>query len=216
VGDVRNFGLAAPVGDEFYYPVSQAPHYGYAGSNLALGMVLVIPAADSIDPETLIGPLRPRIAAIDSSVPLSRVNPWFHLIADSIGDRRLNLWFVGSFAIVALILAAMGLYSVISYGVAQRTREIAVRAALGAQRLDIFRLVLGEATKLMGIGIAAGLFAAFCLTHLMQGLIYGVGTADPLTFLGVIALLLLIGLTANYLPAHRAMNINPTMALREE
>jgi putative ABC transport system permease protein len=216
VGDVRNFGLAAPIGDEFYYPVSQAPHYGDAGSNIALGMVLVIRATDSIDPETLVGPLRQKIAEIDPSVPLSRINTWSHLIADSVGDRRLNLWFVGSFAIVALILAAMGLYSVISYGVAQRTREIAVRAALGARRFDIFRLVLGEATKLMGIGIAAGLLAAFCLTHLIQGLIYGVGTADPLTFLGVVALLLLIGLIANYLPAHRAMNINPTMALREE
>jgi putative ABC transport system permease protein len=216
VSDVHNFGLAAPVRDEFYYPVSQAPHYGDAGSNDALGMVLVIRAEDSIDPETLIGPLRQRIAEIDSTVPLSRINTWSQLIADSIGDRRLNLWFVGSFAIVALILAALGLYSVISYGVAQRTREIAVRAALGAQRLDIFRLVLGEATKLMAIGIGAGLFASFCLTHLMQGFVYGVGTADPQTFLGVITLLVLIGLVANYLPAQRAMNINPTMALREE
>ena len=216
VGDVHHFGLAAPVRDEFYYPISQAPHYGDAGSNVALGMVMVIRAADSIDPETLIGPLRQRMAEIDSAVPLSRVSTWSQLIADSIGDRRLNLWFVGSFAVAALLLAAMGLYSVISYGVAQRTREIAVRAALGARRLDIFRLVSGEATKLMGIGIAAGLFAAFCLTRLMQGLVYGVGTADPPTFLGVIVLLVLIGLVANYLPAHRAMNINPTMALREE
>lgn len=216
VGDVHNFGLAAPVRDEFYYPVSQAPHYGEAGSNNALDMVLVIRASDSINPETLIGPLRQKIAEIDSAVPLFRVSAWSQLIADSIGDRRLNLWFVGSFALVALLLAAMGLYSVISYGVAQRTREIAVRAALGARRLDILRLVLGEASKLMGVGIAAGLFASFCLTHLMQGLIYGVGTADPQTFLGVVTLLVLIGLIANYLPAHRAMNINPTMALREE
>src|SRR5258708_38855758 len=156
VGDVHNFGLSAPVGDEFYFPVSQAPHYGDVGSNIALGMVLVIRATDSIDPETLTSSLRQRIAEIDSNVPLSRVNTWSHLIADSIGDRRLNLWFVGSFAIVALILAAMGLYSVISYGVAQRTREIAVRAALGAQRLDIFRLVVGEATELTAIVIAAG------------------------------------------------------------
>jgi putative ABC transport system permease protein len=110
----------------------------------------------------------------------------------------------------------MGLYSVISYGVAQRAHEIAVRAALGAQRLDVFRLVLGEATKLMGIGVGSGLVASFCLMHLMQGFVYGVGTADPQTFLGVILLLVLIGFVANYLPAHRAMNINPTMALREE
>ena len=216
VGDVHSFGLAAPVGDEFYFPVNQAPHYGDAGSNIALGMVLVMRATDSIDPETLTSSLRQRIAEIDSNVPLSRINTWSQLIADSIGDRRLNRWFVGSFAIVALILAAMGLYSVISYGVAQLAREIAVRAALGAQRLDIFRLVLGEATKLMGIGIAAGLFAAFCLTHLMQGFVYGVGTADPRTFLGVILLLVLSGFIANYLPAHRAMQINFTMALREE
>jgi putative ABC transport system permease protein len=216
VGDTRNFGLAAPVRDEFYYPVSQAPHYGEAGSNLALGMALVIRAADSIDPETLITPLRQSIAEIDSAVPLHRVGTWSQLIADSIADRRLNLWFVGSFAVAALLLAAMGLYSVISYGVAQRTREIAVRAALGARRFEIFHLVLTETAKLMGIGIAAGLFASFCLTHLLQGLLYGVGTTDPQTFLGVILVLGLIGLLANYLPARRAMNLNPTLALREE
>jgi putative ABC transport system permease protein len=216
VGDVHHFGLAAPVRDEFYYSVNEAPGFGAPGASLAQGMVLVIRAADSIDPETLIGPLRQNIKEIDSAVPLSRISLWSRLISDSVGDRRLNLWFVGSFASVALILAAMGLYSVISYGVAQRTREIAVRAALGARRFDIFRLVLSEATRLMGIGIAAGLFASFCLTHLMQGLVYGVGTADPQTFIGVIVLLLLIGLIANYLPAHRAMNINPTIALRED
>lgn len=219
VGDVHHFGLAAPVRDEFYFSVNQAPSWssqGEPGASIAQGMVLVIRATDSIDPETLISPLRQKIAEIDPAVPLFRVNIWSQLIADSIGDRRLNLWFVGSFALVALLLAAMGLYSVISYGVAQRAREIAVRAALGAQRLDVFRLVLGEATKLMGIGVGFGLVASFCLMHLMQGFVYGVGTADPQTFLGVILLLMLIGFVANYLPAHRAMNINPTLALREE
>jgi putative ABC transport system permease protein len=216
VGDVHQFGLAAPVRDEYYYPVSQAPHYGLGGTSIALGMVLVVRAADPIDPETLIGSLRQKIAEIDPTVPLSRVSAWSRLIADSIGDRRLNLWLVGSFALVALILAAMGLYSVISYGVAQRTREIAVRAALGARRFDICRLVLGQATKLMTIGITAGMVTALCLTHLLQGLLYGVGTTDPQTFIGVIVLLVLIALIANYLPVRRAMNINPTVALREE
>jgi putative ABC transport system permease protein len=216
VGDVHHFGLPAPVRDEFYYSANEAPGYGAPGASLAQGMVLVLRAEDSVDPQTLVGPLRQKIKEIDTAVPLSRVTLWSQLISDSIGDRRLSLWFVGSFALVALGLAAMGLYSVISYGVAQRTREIAVRAALGARRLDIFRLILAEATQLMAIGIGDGLFASLFLTRLMQGLVYGVGTADPQTFLGVIVLLVLIGLIANYVPAHRAMNINPTMALREE
>ena len=147
VGDVHHFGLTAPVRDEFYYPVSQAPHYGLGGSNLALGMVLVVRAADSIDPETLVNPIRQEIAEIDPMVPLDRVKPWSQLIAESIGDRSLNLCFVGSFAVVALILAAMGIYSVISYGVAQRTREIAVRAAIGAQRRDIVLPAFGPSRK---------------------------------------------------------------------
>ena len=216
VGDVHHFGLTAPVRDEFYYPLNQAPHYGLGGSNLALNMVLVVHAADSIDPETLISAVRQKIAEIDPMVPLSRVKPWSQLIADSIGDRTLNLWFVGGFAVVALILAAMGIYSVISYGVTQRTREIAVRAAIGARRRDLFYLLLIQAGKLIGLGIAAGLFAAVCLTQLMQGLLYGVRATDPETFLAVILLLVAVGLLANYLPARRAMNIDPVTALRQE
>jgi putative ABC transport system permease protein len=216
VGDVHHFGLTAPVRDEFYYPVSQAPHYGLGGLNLALGMVLVVRAADSIDPATLVNPIRQKIAEIDPMVPLDRVKPWSQLIAESIGDRSLNLCFVGSFAVVALILAAMGIYSVISYGVAQRTREIAVRAAIGAQRRDLFFLLLVQAGKLIGLGIAVGLFAAVCLTQLIQGLLYGVRATDPETFLGVIFLLIAVGLLANYLPARRAMNIDPVTALRQE
>jgi putative ABC transport system permease protein len=179
-------------------------------------MVLVVRAADQIDPQTLINAVRQKIAEIDPMVPLSRVKPWSQLIADSIGDRSLNLLFVGSFAVVALILAAMGIYSVISYGVAQRTREIAVRAAIGAQRRDLFCLLLVQAGKLIGVGIAAGLFAAVCLTQLLQGLLYGVGATDPETFLAVILLLVAVGLLANYLPARRAMKIDPVTALRQE
>lgn len=216
VGDVHHFGLTAPVRDEFYYPVSQAPHYGIGGSNLALNMVLVVHAANAFDPESLIHAVRQKIAEIDPMVPLSRVKRWSRLIAESIGDRSLNLWFVGSFAVVALILAAMGIYSVISYGVTQRTREIAVRAAIGAQRRDLFYLLLVQAGKLIGVGIAAGLFAAVCLTQWMQGLLYGIAASDPATFLGVIILLAAVGLLANYLPARRAMNIDPVTALKQE
>jgi putative ABC transport system permease protein len=216
VGDVRQFGLTAPSRDEFYFPVSQSPHYGLGGVNLALGMDLVIRVADSIDPKTLAGPLRQNIAGIDPTVPVSRVTTWSELIAESFGDRKLHLWFVGGFAVVALVLAATGIYSVISYGVAQRTREIAVRAAIGAQRFDLFRLLLAEALKLISVGVGVGLLAAICLMQLMQGLLYGVGAADPQTFVGVIVLLVGVGLLANYLPARRAMRIDPVVALRQE
>ena len=179
-------------------------------------MVLVIRAADSIDPTTLASYLRQNIAEIDPTVPVSRVKVWSELIADSFGDRQLNLWFVGTFAVVALMLAAMGIYSVISYGVAQRTREIAVRAAVGAQRSDVFRLLLIEAAKLIGVGIGVGLLVALCLMQLMQGLLYGVGATDPQTFFGVIVILMGVGLLANYLPTRRAMKIDPVIALRQE
>jgi putative ABC transport system permease protein len=216
VGDVHHFGLTAPVRDEYYYPVSQAPHFGEGGGNLALGMVLVVNVAEPIDPNAIIGPLQQTITEIDPTVPISRIKTWSQLIADSIGDRKLNLWFVGSFAVVALVLAAMGIYSVISFGVAQRTREMAVRTAVGAQRSDLFYLLLVQAGKLIGCGIVVGLFAALCLTQLMQGLLYGVGATDPQTFLGVIILLVIVGLFANYLPARRAMKIDPVIALRQE
>jgi putative ABC transport system permease protein len=216
VGDVRQFGLTAPTRDEFYFPVSQSPHYGLGGVNLALGMVVVIRAVDSIDPTTLASSLRQSIAEIDPTVPVSRVKIWSELIVDSFGDRQLNLWFVGTFAAVALILAAMGIYSVISYGVAQRTREIAVRTAVGAQRSDVFRLLLVDAAKVIGVGIGLGLLVALGLMQLMQGLLYGVGAADPQTFFSVIAILMGVGLLANYLPTRRAMKIDPVIALKQE
>jgi putative ABC transport system permease protein len=216
VGDVRQFGLTAPTRDEFYFPISQSPHYGLGGVNLALGMVVVIRAVDSIDPITLASSLRQNIAEIDPTVPVSRVKIWSELIADSFGDRQLNLWFVGTFAVVALMLAAMGIYSVISYGVAQRTREIAVRTAVGAQRSDVFRLLLVDAAKLIGVGIGVGLLVALCLMQLMQGLLYGVGATDPQTFCGVIAILMGVGMLANYLPTRRAMKIDPVIALKQE
>jgi len=216
VGDVRQFGLTAPTRDEFYFPVSQSPHYGLGGVNLAVGMDLVVQVADSIDPATLASALRQNIAEIDPMVSVSRVHPWSELISDSFGDRKLHLWFVGAFAVVALMLAAMGIYSVISFGVAQRTREIAVRAAIGAQRFDLFRLLLVEAVKLLSVGIGVGLVAAIGLTQLMQGLLYGVEATDPQTFMAVIAILVGVGLLANYVPARRAMRIDPVIALRQE
>jgi len=114
-----------------------------------------------------------------------------------------------------MVLSAIGLYSVISYGVTQRRREIAVRSALGAGGLEIFRFILVRAIRLIALGIIIGLFASFCVGGLLQSLLYGVTPVDPETLLGVSFLLLSIGLLANYFPARRAMRISPTAALRE-
>ena len=215
VGDVHHFGLGAPVRDEYYYPLSQSPHYGVGGTSDALEMALVLRARDGVKAGTLAPILHQAVAQTDSTVALSRVSVWSELISDSLGDRRLDLWLVGTFALVTLALSAIGLYSVISYGVTQRSREIAVRAALGASRLEIFRLILVRALRLMALGIIIGLFASFCVCGLLQSLLYGVTPVDPQTLLGVSGLLLAISLIANYFPAQRAMRINPTTVLRE-
>ena len=215
VGDVHHFGLGAPVRDEYYYPLSQSPHYGVGGTSDALEMALALRAKDGVDPATLVSVLHQIVAQTDSTVALSRVSVWSQLIADSIGDRRLDLWLVGAFALATMMLAAIGLYSVISYGVTQRSREIAVRSALGASRLEIFRFILLRAVRLIALGIIIGLFASFCICGLLQSLLYGVTPVDPETLFGVSLLLLAISLLANYFPAQRATRISPTAALRE-
>jgi len=215
VGDVHHFGLGAPVRDEYYYPLSQSPHYGVGGTSDALETVLVVRAKNGVSPASLVPILHQIVAQTDATVALSRVSVWSQLIADSIGDRRLDLWLVGAFALTTMILSAIGLYSVVSYGVTQRSREIAVRSALGASRFEILRFVLLRAARLMAVGIIIGLCASFCVCGLLQSLLYGVAPADPETLFGVSLLLLSIGLIANYLPARRAMRISPTVALRE-
>ena len=138
------------------------------------------------------------------------------VVSRSMADRRLMASLLAGFAGLALALAAVGIYGVTAYGVAQRTREIGVRMALGAQRGHVFRLIIGGGMKLVLIGVAVGLCVALGLTRLLSSLLYGVGASDPLTFAGVILLLGAVALAANYLPARRATRIDPMMALREE
>jgi putative ABC transport system permease protein len=215
VGDVSPQRLGEPTRDEFYFPVAQSPTSG-PGESWAQNMVLVVRANDSIDPLTLVAPIRRATAEVDPQIPLSRVSLWSTLIADSVGDRRANLWMIGSFAAVALLLAAIGLYGLISYGVLQRTREIGVRMAFGAQRFDVLRMILTDGTRLVLAGVAIGAVVSIGLTRLMQSLLYGIGATDPVTFAGVIVLLMLVSPVANYLSTRRAMKINPTIALRQE
>jgi putative ABC transport system permease protein len=138
------------------------------------------------------------------------------VVAGSIADRRLNLALVGGFAVVALVLAALGVYGVISYTVAQSTREIGIRMSLGALRMDVFRLVVGQGALLAAVGMVAGVAAALGLTHLMAGLLFTVGARDPLTFTAAPLVLLAVALAACAMPALRATRVDPAVALRAD
>jgi len=137
-------------------------------------------------------------------------------MSDSVASQRFSMILLMVFAVLALLLAAVGIYGVISYVVGQRGHEIGIRMALGAQPQDILRLILGGGGKLAGIGVVLGLAAALGLTRLMASLLYGIGPTDPLTFAGVALLLMLVALAAAYIPARRAANLNPMAALRDE
>jgi predicted permease len=215
VGDVHQFGLARAPVPEIYFPIFQAQDASDLGQNDAQSMVLVIRVEGSTHPATLAGSLRQAIGEIDSALPLYRVLPWSTIIGNSIGDRRLNLWLVGAFGLMALLLSALGLYGVISYDVARRTREIGVRIALGARPAGVLGLILGEGTRLAAIGIAIGTVVSLFVTRLLQGFLYEVSPTDPMTFVGIIGLLVSVTFFANYVPARRATRISPIAALRE-
>jgi putative ABC transport system permease protein len=182
---------------------------------MAQTMSLIVRAAGA-SPVSLAETLRRCVREIDPGLPLFKVETLQDVITESITAARMNSVLLGCFAAVALLLAAIGLYGVLSYAVTQRTREVGIRLALGAQRSDIFRLIVGGGMRIVGIGLMIGLLAAFIFTRLLATLLYGVGPTDPVTFGLVIALLGVVAFLANYLPAYRAMRVNPTVALRYE
>jgi putative ABC transport system permease protein len=205
VGDTRLYGLANPARLEVYVPFRQD-----ANSD----MTLVVKSG--ADPAALTSAIRETVQSIDKDQPLTAISTMKELVRNSVATRRMTLVLLGLFSGLALVLGAIGIYGVISYSVAQRTHEIGIRMALGAPRGDVFRLVVGEGLKLAGIGIAIGIAAALGLARLMSSLLYGISATDFETFMGVAVLLALVALLACYVPARRAMRVDPTVALRYE
>ncbi|MCW5558827.1 MAG: FtsX-like permease family protein, partial [Verrucomicrobiae bacterium] len=168
------------------------------------------------EPVALLGAIRGEVQKIDRALPLYNVGTVQGLIDSTLAVRRFALWLLALFAGTALVLALAGIYSVTSFGVAQRTREIGIRVALGAARADVLRLILGQGAKLAALGVGIGLAGALALTHSLKTLLYGVSPTDPATFAVVAALLLATALLACWLPARRAARVDPVAALRDE
>jgi predicted permease len=203
VTDVRESGLASDADTELYLPTSL-----YRPQRAGL-----IVRTDG-DPERFANAIRSQVLSIDPDQPVSAVKTMDELLETSVGQQRLTLLLLGLFAGVAVLLAMVGLCGVISYSVAQRTREVGIRRALGAQQSDILRLIVGQGLGLTLAGVAIGLGGAFALTRVMKGLLFGVTATDPATFVEAAALFLVVALAATYLPARRATRIDPMAALR--
>ncbi len=205
VGDVRHTSLAQPPEAELFTSYAQTP---------GASMVLVIRA--TAGPLRFAPLLRRTVAALDKDLPVSRVAAMEQIVADSVTERRLSTWVLGSFAALAVILAAVGINGLISFSVARRTHEIGVRLALGAAPAGVLRLVLRQGLMPALAGLAGGLVAALLLTRVMRSLLYGVQATDPLVFAGVTAALALVALLSAWLPARRAIRVDPMAALRYE
>lgn len=168
------------------------------------------------DPESLTSSLRQQVLSIDKDQPIYNIRTMQSIREEVMAPQRLNVLLLGIFASVALILAAVGIYGVMSYAVTQRTHEMGIRLALGARPADVLKLVIGQGMKVAIIGIVIGLTGAFLLTRLMSSLLFGVSATDPITFVTIAALLTIIALLANYIPARRATRVSPIIALRYE
>jgi putative ABC transport system permease protein len=155
------------------------------------------------------------VQALDKDQPIYNVRTMDDVVANSLGTRRVSMQLFTVFACAALLLAAVGIYGVMAYSVAQRTQEIGIRMALGAQKSDILRLVVRQGMTLALIGVIAGLAGAFALSRVISNLLFGVGASDPVTFTAISLLLIFVSLIACYLPARRAARLNPTVALAE-
>ena len=208
VPDVKHISLREETPPEMYVLYTQKPWPSMLNMRVAL--------RTKTDPASMTANVREAIHSVDSDLPLAKVATLTTLVDASMSQPRLSMFLLSSFGILALLLASIGMYGVISYSVAQRTQEIGIRMALGAERHSVFGMVLGEGARLAGLGIAAGLAVAFGVTRLMASFLYRVQPTDPLTFALVSAVLAAVAILACYLPARRATRMDPVPALRHE
>ena len=177
-------------------------------------MTVIIKAAG--DPNQLIGAARQQVASIDPNQPIYNIRTMDEIRGESVAPQRLNLTLLSIFAGIALVLAIVGIYGVMSYSVTQRTHEIGIRMAIGAQPRDVFRMVIGHGMTLTTVGIALGLVGAFALTRLMATMLFGVKPTDPATFASIAVMLTGVALVACYIPGRRATKVDPVVSLRYE
>ena len=216
VGHVNQWGLDSdasfPLHAQMYLPFAQIPDEYLKRGGLGGSVFLRTQRPGGVTFETL----RHRIMEQNNEIVVFNMENMEQTVLDTIAGKRFTMTLLGIFAALALVLASIGIYGVLSYLVGQRTQEIGVRMALGAQRSDVLRIILSDGARMTLIGVAIGLVAALGLTRLMSSVLFGVNPTDPITFIGVPAVLCAVALFACYVPAHRAMHVNPVIALRHE
>jgi len=204
-GEVKQAGLDKPSEPEILLPYQQAPY-----------LFLQLAVRTAGDPLKMVATIKHEVQAMDKDQPLTGISTMDQYLSDSVANPRFQSRVLGIFAAVALLLAAVGLYGVMSYAVAQRTREIGLRVALGAQSRDVLKLIVGQGLRLTLVGVAIGLASAIALTRLLADLLFGVSATDPTTFVAISLVLIGVAMLACYLPARRATKVDPMVALRYE
>jgi putative ABC transport system permease protein len=209
--DAKNRGLSVGPRQEVYVPLRQQS-VSLVGLRPSISLALIISTTG--DPAQLINTVRQKVWAIDRNIPITQVRTIEQIIEGAFVQPRFNALLLAIFAFIALCLGAVGIYGVISYTVARRTHEIGIRLALGAQQRDVLRMIISQGMKLSLTGVAIGLLAALALTRWMETLLFGVRPTDPLTFAAIALALIVVALLACWIPARRAMKVDPLVALR--